>query len=55
MIASIETREKYPKFKDASHFILKGDVIIMHTLEHPAFGGRKKTNASDWTIFLLSR
>ena len=54
MLASIETREKCPEFKDASPFILKGDVIIMHTLEHSTLGGGKPTEASDWTIFLLS-
>ena len=55
MQASIETREKCPESKDATPFILKGDVTITHTLKHSALSGGKPTKASDWTIFLLSR
>ena len=54
MRASIETREKCLEFKDTSPFILKGGVIITHMLEHSTLGGGKPTEASDWTIFLLS-
>ena len=53
MQTPIETREKSPKFKDASPFILKGGIIITHMLEHSTLGGEKQTMASDWTIFLL--
>ena len=54
MLASVETREKCPKSLDATPFILLGDIIITHTLEHSTLGGGKPTEACDWTIFLLS-
>ena len=54
MLASVETREKGLEFQDTTPFILRGDVIITHTLEHSALGGGKPTKASDRTIFLLS-
>ena len=54
MLASVETREKCPESLDATPFILMGDIIITHTLEHSALGGRKPTKVCDWTIFRLS-
>ena len=54
MPALVETREKCLEFQDTTPFVLKGDIIIMHTLEHSTLGGGKPTEASDWTIFVLS-